>query len=124
MKNIVISGNVGADAELRTTQNGDDVCSFNVAVSDRRRKETLWFTVYYWGKAGKAVSDFIKKGSTVTVSGDFFTKEYNDKTYLNVNAHAVTLGKRIQESSNEGIDQNNEDENDASYEMQDDEIPF
>ena len=118
MKNIVISGNVGSNAELRTTQNGDDVCSFNVAVSDRRRQETIWFTVSYWGKAGKAVCDYIKKGSSITVSGDLFIKEYNDKTYLNVNAHTVTLGKRSQES----VEQTTQEP--ETQELQDDEIPF
>ena len=116
MKNIVISGNVGSNAELRTTQNGDDVCSFNVAVSDRRRQETIWFTVSYWGKAGKAVCDYIQKGSSITVSGDLFTKEYNNKTYLNVNAHTVTLGKRSLEKLAK--------EEPETQELQDDEIPF
>lgn len=118
MKNITITGNVGSNAELRTTQNGDDVCSFNVAVSDRRRKETIWFTVSYWGKAGTAVCNYIQKGSTITVSGDLFTKEYNNKTYLNVNAHTVTLGKR---GSSEQEQPQNEPENDN---IPDDEIPF
>ena len=119
MKNIVISGNVGSNAELRTTQNGDDVCSFNVAVADRRRQDTFWFTVSYWGKAGKAVCDYIKKGSSITVSGDFFTKEYNDKTYLNINAHTVTLGKRSQEP----IEEQTNSQDTISNNM-DDEIPF
>ena len=116
MKNIVITGNVGADAEQRTTQNGDDVCSFNVAVADRRRKETLWFTVSFWGRGGKNVCDYIKKGTQITVSGDLFTKEYNGKTYLNVNAQSVTLGKR----TNESIDS---DQSKQSNDF-DDEIPF
>jgi single stranded DNA-binding protein len=91
MKNITIYGNCAKDAVVRTTQGGMDVCGFDIAVNDRRTKETYWFSVSYWGKAGKAVSPYLRKGQPVVVNGEFSWREYNDKKYLEVNANSVSL---------------------------------
>jgi len=92
MKQITIFGNCTKDAELRTTQGGQKVCGFTVAVNDRRTKEAMFFEVAYWGKAGEAVAQYITKGNSVAVSGELSTREYNGKTYFQVNATSVTLG--------------------------------
>ena len=92
MKQITIFGNCTKDAELRTTQGGQKVCGFTVAANDRRTKEALFFEVAYWGKPGEAVAQYITKGSSVAVSGELSTREYNGKTYMQVNANNVTLG--------------------------------
>ena len=93
MKQITISGNVGKDAETRTTQGGDSVTSWSVAVKDRSTKEgaTIWFDVSLWGKRGETLGQFIGKGSAISVSGDLGTREHNGKTYLTVKADQVTL---------------------------------
>lgn len=94
MKTIVISGNIGKDAETRNLQGGaDTVTSFNVAVEDRQGKEksTLWFTCSIWGKRGDALAQYLTKGSKVSVSGDLSTREHEGKTYLQIRADQVTL---------------------------------
>jgi len=90
MKQIIIAGNIGKDAELRKTQNGDPVAGFTVAVNDRK-KNTTWFDVSLWGKRGEALAPHLTKGSKVCVIGDFGTREHEGKTYLMVNANEVTL---------------------------------
>ena len=93
MKTITIAGNVGKDAETRTTQGGDSVTSFNVAVEDRQGKEksTLWFSCSLWGKRGESLKPYLTKGSKVAVSGDLSTREHEGKTYLQIRADQVTL---------------------------------
>lgn len=93
MKTIVISGNIGKNAETRTTQGGDIVTSFNVAVEDRQGKEksTLWFTCSIWGKRGDALAQYLTKGGKVSVSGDLSTREHDGRTYLQIRADCVTL---------------------------------
>lgn len=93
MKNITIAGNIGKDAELRTTQNGDKVAGFTVAVSDGfgNDKRTLWFDVSVWGKRAETLAPMLTKGGKVCVSGDLSTREHNGKTYLTVRAAEVTL---------------------------------
>jgi single-strand DNA-binding protein len=99
VKTIIIAGNIGKDAETRTTQGGDTVTSFNVAVEDRSGKEkvTLWFTCSMWGKRGDIMRQYLTKGSKVAVSGDLSTREHEGKTYLHVRVDQVSLmggGKR------------------------------
>jgi single-strand DNA-binding protein len=126
MKTITIAGNIGKDAETRTTQGGDSVTSFNVAVEDRAGKEktTLWFTCSLWGKRGDALAQYLTKGSKVAVSGDMSTREYEGKTYLQIRADQVTLmgGKQGGEDDRSQGSQRQEQQN--SRTDLDDEIPF
>lgn len=93
MQNITIAGRLGRDAEVRSTQNGDSVCSFSVAVDYRAGKEkaTNWYRVSLWGKRGEGLAQYLTKGTTVAVSGEFSTSEYEGKTQLNVRASEITL---------------------------------
>ena len=102
MKTITVMGRLYADAELRNTNNGTEVCGFRMAVDDRRTKETYSFGVSYWGKAGAAVSPYLKKGTQVCVSGDFSWREYNGSKYLEINAQSLTLaGSKPQAQSSD-----------------------
>ncbi len=93
MKTVTIAGNVGKDAELRRTQQGDPVLNFSVAVEDRsgREKVTFWFDVSVWGKRGESLEPHIRKGSRVAVSGDLTRRDHDGKTFLGVKAAEVTL---------------------------------
>jgi single-strand DNA-binding protein len=93
MKNIVLAGRLTKDAELRRTQGGDPVLGFSVAVDDRSGKEkrTLFFSCSMWGTRGSALEPHLKKATSVTVSGDFSTREHDGKTYLEVRVNDVTL---------------------------------
>ena len=93
MKSITIAGNIGKDAETRTTPNGDKVTSWTVAVEDRTGKEksTIWFDCTLWGKRGDALAQYLTKGGKVAVSGELGKREYEGKTYLTVRAEQVTL---------------------------------
>jgi single-strand DNA-binding protein len=93
MKNITIAGRIGKDAETRNTQQGDQVTSFTVAVDEGfgDKKRTLWFDCSLWGKRGEKLSGYITKGSSVTVTGDLSTREYEGKTYLTIRANDLTL---------------------------------
>jgi single-strand DNA-binding protein len=98
MKVITIAGNVGKDAETRTTQGGQSVTGFTVAVTDRQ-KATTWFDVSLWGKRGETVAQYVTKGAKIVVTGELGTREHSGKTYLTVNASDVTLmGGRQSES--------------------------
>lgn len=94
MKMITLVGNAVRDAEIRTTQNGDVVCSFSLAVNDKRANETYFFDCNYWGKAGEAVALYIEKGKQLTVVGDLSWREYNGNKYLQCRVSSLTLGQR------------------------------
>jgi single-strand DNA-binding protein len=93
MKAIVISGRLGKDAELRRTQGGDPVLSFSVAVDDGygEGKRTMWFECSVFGNRAQALEQHLKKGTSVSVSGAFGTREYDGKTYLQIRVNDVTF---------------------------------
>ena len=93
MKNITIAGNIGKDAVVRTTQGGESVTGWTVAVEERQGqdKRTIWFDCTLWGKRGSGLAQYLTKGTRVAVSGDLSTREHNGKTYLTVKAEQVTL---------------------------------
>ena len=120
MKQIIITGNVTKDAEIRTTQGGDSVCSFSVAVNDFRTKEAYYFECSYWGKRGSGVQPYLIKGTTVSIIGEFSWREENEKKYLECNVSALDLlGKKAQSQNSE-----TEEYNQAPMSELNDEIPF
>ena len=93
MKAIIIAGNIGKDAEVRSTQGGDKVTGWTVAVEDRTGKEksTIWFDCTLWGKRGESLAQYLTKGSKVCVSGELSKREHDGKTYLTIRAEQVSL---------------------------------
>ena len=93
MLNLTLAGNVGRDAEKKTTQSGQELCSFPVAVSVGygENKSTVWVDVTKWGKGSDGLSRILRKGSKVAVSGELSTREHNGKTYLQCRADNVTI---------------------------------
>ena len=122
MKAITIAGNIGKDAEVRSTQSGDKVTGWTVAVEDRTGKEksTIWFDCTLWGKRGESLAQYLTKGSKVCVSGELSKREHDGKTYLTIRAEQVTLmgGKP------EGQPEERREDPPAQRNAMDDEIPF
>lgn len=96
MQLITISGNLGRDAELRSTNSGDQICSFSVGVKQGwgDRAQTNWYRVSVWGKRAKSIADNCFKGMLVTVIGELQIGEYNGKPQYDVRANDVAFQPR------------------------------
>ena len=92
MFNAVIAGNIGKDAETRSA-GGSNVTNFNVAVEQHTKggKVTTWVRCALWGNRGDKLAQYLTKGSKVCVAGELTSREYEGKTYLEINASDVTL---------------------------------
>jgi single-strand DNA-binding protein len=92
MKNITVAGRLTKDAEIKQAQR-DDFLQFSVAVDDfnGKDKSTLFFDVSMFGKRIQTLQQYLTKGTSVAVAGDFGINEYNGKTYLKIRANEVTL---------------------------------
>lgn len=123
MQAITITGRVGKDAELRSTQSGQQVCSFNVAVDQGwgDKKVTNWFRVSYWGKRGAGIQPYLLKGQQVAVQGDLEFDEWEGKQQYNISANNVDLmgGRSGDASKPQTGGQRTEPETDL-----DDDVPF
>ena len=138
MQTLIIAGNIGKDAELRTTQGGDKVCSFSVAVDNGKdkqgnRRDSTWYECSLWGKRAESMSGYITKGGKVTVTGRPTCRVYNEKAYMGLSVDNITL----QGGRSEGGGQHNNQGGSGGYDQSsgynqggrpgddmDDEIPF
>lgn len=83
----IIVGNLGADPEVRTTQNGSTITSIKVATSEawtdkqtgQKQERTEWHRVKFFGKLAEVAGQYLKKGSQVYVDGYIRTEKYTDK---------------------------------------------
>lgn len=93
MKIITIAGRITRDAVTRTTQQGDKVTGFSVAVDDGfgQNKRTLFFDCSLWGKRGDSLAQYLVKGASVTVAGDLSTREHEGRTYLTIRVSEIAL---------------------------------
>ncbi len=85
LNHIVIMGRLGKDPELRRTQSGVAVATFNVAV-DRDFKDkatgqraTDWITCVAWRGTAEFVEKYFAKGSQVLVAGRLQMRDWTDK---------------------------------------------
>jgi single-strand DNA-binding protein len=76
-----VSGNLGQDAELKTTPGGDAVLSFSVASTDKVKQEkvTTWIRATIWGKRASSLAPFLTKGTRVCVVGQINLREYTSQ---------------------------------------------
>lgn len=86
MQTITISGNLGQDPVLRSTQGGDQVCSFSVGVRQGfdRDAPSVWYRCSVWGKPGEAAHQRLRKGSRVFVIGALKIGEYQGKPQYDI----------------------------------------
>jgi single-strand DNA-binding protein len=82
---ITVIGRLGADPEIRFTDNGKSVANCSVAVTPRRLtdgewqdRDTMWFSVSLWRNAEDFVEN-ARKGSLVVATGRFATRVYKTK---------------------------------------------
>lgn len=90
---VTVAGALGRDAAVKSTQGGDQLCSFPVAgsVGYGDRKQTIWFDVTKWGKGAEGLARVLLKGTKVTVSGELSEREHEGKRYLQIRADHITL---------------------------------
>lgn len=80
MNSINLIGNVCADLELKSTNNGKSVVQFNLAVQRPFAKDTTDFIpIVAWNQTAEFLAKYAKKGSKVAVSGKLTTRNYEDK---------------------------------------------
>jgi len=134
---IVVIGNLGKDAEVRYTVQGNAVCDFTVAANERRRNQngeveniTTWFRVNLWGKQAEKISKYLTRGKQVFVEGRLRVDEWVDREGKNRHTLVIVAtdvrllgskpeeGEEIEEVSEESTIRSSDFNNDK------DDIPF
>lgn len=81
-------GNLGADPETRTFQNGDKVTNLRLAVSEKwkdkntgeRRERTEWVSVAIFSPLADVAANYLRKGSKAYVAGKLTTRKWQDQS--------------------------------------------
>lgn len=104
MSQIVITGNLTADPELRYTPSGAPVSNFTVAVTPRRKDGDQWvdgdpafYRVAAWQTLAENVVETLHRGDRVTVVGRLEprTWEKDGKTGLSLDVTADEVGPSL-----------------------------
>jgi single-strand DNA-binding protein len=82
-------GNLGADPEIRRTQDGRPIANLRLAVSDHwkdkntgeRREKTEWIPITIFSEGlCKVAENYLRKGSKIYVSGSWQTRKWQDQS--------------------------------------------
>jgi len=107
MAELTATGNLGGDAELKTTQNGSNYLTFNIKDSKSKKNDQggwdelkgQWLRITVWGSlAEQLFNSGLLKGSRVRIVGEFYAREYDGQNgpgySLDVTAWGVQVLKR------------------------------
>lgn len=142
---VIILGNLGADPEVRTFQNGGKVVNLRIATSatwkDResgeRKERTEWHQVAIFSEPlAKIAEQYLRKGSKVYIEGQLETRKWQDQSgqdrystevVLRPYRGSLTLLDKRDDSSG-GYDQSQGSQDNHGYgsggNAMEDEIPF
>ena len=86
---VILIGNLGADPEVRHTQDGRAICNMRVATTEswrdkqsgERREKTEWHSVVIFSdQLSKVAQQYLKKGSKVYIEGQLQTRKWQDSS--------------------------------------------
>lgn len=80
--NVVhLIGNLGANPELKRSQNGKAFCHVGLATNEGRgeKKRTEWHNLVMFDKTAEFVCQYLKKGDSLYVQGKIATNKWKDK---------------------------------------------
>jgi single-strand DNA-binding protein len=86
---VILIGNLGADPEVRHTQDGRPIVNLRLATSDswrdkssgERRERTEWHRVVIFNEGLCRIAEqYLKKGSKIYVEGQLQTRKWQDQS--------------------------------------------
>ncbi|MCC6924399.1 single-stranded DNA-binding protein [Novosphingobium sp.] len=86
---VILIGNLGADPEVKSFQNGGRICNLRIATSEswkdkntgERKERTEWHTVVLNSDGLVGVAErYLRKGSKVYIEGSLRTRKWQDQS--------------------------------------------
>jgi single-strand DNA-binding protein len=86
---VILVGNLGADPEIRRTQDGRPIANLRLATSEswrdkatgERKEKTEWHRVVIFNEnLCKVAEQYLKKGSKIYVEGQLQTRKWQDQS--------------------------------------------
>lgn len=96
LNKVILIGRLGRDPETRSMPNGDAVCNFSVATSEKytdkngqRQEATEWHNVTMYRKLAEIAGKYLTKGSQVYLEGKIQSRKYTDKNGVERTAYDI-----------------------------------
>jgi single-strand DNA-binding protein len=85
---VILVGNLGADPESKSFQNGGEVVNLRIATSENwkdregnRQEKTEWHSVAIFSEGlAKVAKSYLRKGSKVYIEGQLQTRKWQDQS--------------------------------------------
>jgi single-strand DNA-binding protein len=81
---VILVGHLGGDPEQRQLSNGEAVCNFTLATSEKytdrngaKQEKTEWHKVVVFGKLAELCAKYLAKGRQAYVEGQLQTRNYD-----------------------------------------------
>lgn len=105
MNTAHIVGRVGQNPEIRYFESGRVLAKFSIAVNrNSRSDQPNWFAVELWGKTAEVAANYLRKGSTVGISGSLNLDEWTDPNTGEVRSKPIIKGRRLELLGNKPVD--------------------
>ena len=97
---VILVGNVGADPEIRRTQDGRPIANLRIATSDtwrdkntgERKEKTEWHRVVVFNEGlCKVIEQYVKKGAKLYIEGALQTRKWTDQSGVEKYSTEVVL---------------------------------
>lgn len=85
LNKVTLIGNLGADPEVRSMQNGNEVCNLSIATSEswkdkntgEKKEKTEWHRIVIFSPGlVNVVKNYVKKGSKIYIEGKLQTRSW------------------------------------------------
>ena len=103
LNKIILVGNLTRDPEMKSTQSGQNLCTFGLATNrvwtdpdtKEKQKNTEFHNIVLWGRLAEISSQYLQKGSLVLIEGRIQTRSWED-TSGNKRYRTEVVGQNIQ----------------------------
>jgi single-strand DNA-binding protein len=130
INNVIVSGRLTRDVELRYTGSGTPVASMSIAVdrvyrdSDNNwQTETSFFRIVAWARLAERASEMLSKGSPVIIEGTLQSRTWQDKEE-NTRTTVEITANRIQNLEREAQEGDQNQKSAPEDKEAEDDIPF
>ena len=96
LNKVILIGRLGRDPETRFMPNGEAVCNFSVATSEKytdkngqRQEATEWHNVTMYRKLAEIAGKYLTKGSQVYLEGKIQSRKYQGKDGIERTAYDI-----------------------------------
>ncbi len=87
LNRVTLIGNLGADPEVRYTQNSEAIATIRIATTEthkdkssgERKEITEWHRIVFFNRLAEVVGEYLKKGLPIYVEGRIQTRKWQDK---------------------------------------------